>query len=123
MSDDAWYADGVAWGALNGLVNGYSDGTFGPNNNISRQEIAVILYRFAQKLGIDVTTNSAMPEFTDSGDMDSWAAEAMAWACQTGIITGRDNQLAPKDGASRIEAAAMRVRFLKMVENNQNPTA
>lgn len=122
VESGSWYAAGVQWAAANGLVTGYDDNSFRPNGNISRQELAVILWRYAQQLGISVATDgTTMPDFADRGEMAPWAAEAMAWAYRMGIISGRDeNHLAPNGGATRIETAAMLVRFLKLAEKNQS---
>lgn len=119
-----WYTNGVAWAASNGLVIGRSEEIFDPNGNITRQELAVILWRFAQAMGLSVSTNGmTMPDFADRDKIADWAGEAMAWAYHSGIINGRDSShLAPNDGASRIETAAMVVRFLKLVENSQSPS-
>lgn len=121
VASGSWYANGVAWASSSGLVNGYGDGTFNPNGNISRQELAVILWRYAQTLGVSVAANgAAISGFNDIGEVASWAAEAMSWACQMGIITGRDStHLAPNGGASRAETAAMLVRFLNLVAGSQ----
>lgn len=123
VAASSWYANGIAWASGLGVVNGYKDGTFGPKDSITRQELAVILWRFAQALGISVATDgTTMPDFADRSEIASWAGEAMSWAYRTGILTGRDgNRLAPRDGATRIEAAAMLTRFLKLVENSQSP--
>ena len=121
VASGSWYANGVAWASSNGLVTGYGDGTFNPNGNISRQELAVILWRYAKALGISAAADgAAISGFADAGEVASWAAEAMSWAYRTGIITGRDStHLAPNDGASRAETAAMLVRFLELVASSQ----
>lgn len=123
VASSDWFSDGVSWAAANGVVMGYDDGMFYPNKDISRQELAVILWRYAQMVGLDVSSNGTiLPDFADRDQIAPWAAEAMAWAYRTGIITGRSNgKLDPTSGATRIEAAAMLVRFLRLLEANANP--
>ena len=121
VASGKWYTDAVTWAVLNDLVNGYADGTFQPNADITRQELAVILWRLAKQMGMDVTSDSAvLLNFTDRDEIASWAAEAVAWAYQCGILGGySDGGMAPTAGASRIEAAAMIARFLELVEKNR----
>ena len=125
VKSDSWYAGGVAWAENHGLMTGYGDNTVRPNNGITRQELAVILWRLAQQMGIDADGGgAALSAFCDRDKVSAWAVEAMSWACRTGIITGySDGSLAPADGASRVETAAMVVRFLKLVESNAGPNA
>lgn len=117
-----WYSDAVSWAASNAIVGGIGNGNFDPNGNVSRQELAVILWRYAQMLGLNVAADgTTMPDFADRGQIASWAGEAMAWAYRTGILTGDGSGLRPTDGASRVEAAAMLTRFMKLVENSRDP--
>lgn len=116
VADGQWYTDVVSWATENGIVNGYSDGSFRPNAPITRQQLALILWRYAQYKGIDVSSDgTVMPEFKDISMIEPWAREAMSWACTNGIISGKDNnRLDPAGNATRAEVAAMVVRFLKM---------
>lgn len=110
-----WYADAVAWAAANGIVNGNSDGSFNPNGAITREQVAVILYRFAQSLGIDVSARGDLSAFADSAGVSNYAAEAMAWATACGLINGSNGRLDPAGSATRAQAAAILHRFCENV--------
>ena len=112
----AWYTDGVAWAAKVGVVNGYDDGTFGPDNAITRQELAIMLYRYAKLIGMDVSTKAELTRFNDSESVASWAKEAMTWCAEAGIVKGvGGNTLNPEGVASRAECAVMLSRFIDLV--------
>ncbi len=113
-----YYADAVAWASENKIVEGKGGNSFAPDSDITRQEIATILYRYAVKSGYVTGSVGTLPDtYTDKGKVASWAQEAMAWAFQTKIITGRGaGQLAPAATASRAEAATMLVRFMDLIE-------
>lgn len=104
-----WYIDAVTWAAANGIVAGYGNGLYGPEDPITREQLAVMLWRYAgsPSSGADMST------FTDAGAVSGWAADAMAWAVENGIIKGKGNGvLDPKGKATRAEAASMLMRFL-----------
>lgn len=102
----AWYGAAVQWAAENGIVNGYGDGRFGPDDPVTREQFAVILYRYAGFRGHDTAGRSDLSGYADAQDISSWAEEAMKWANAEGMITGREAaMLAPKGGATRAEAA------------------
>lgn len=106
----AWYADAVAWASGKGVVKGYNENTFAPNDNVTREQLAVMLYRYAEP-----TQKSAkdLSGFADAGSVSSWAAEAMTWAVEKGIVTGKGGgTLDPQGLASRAEVCAMLVRFM-----------
>lgn len=111
-----YYADAVAWAAQNDLVNGFSDGSFSPDGEITRQQLAVILYRFAGYLGLDVSVgaDTNLLSFTDATDISEYAMEAMQWACGAGLINGfTDGSLRPNEGADRGQTATILMRMLK----------
>lgn len=109
-----WYAVPVLWAKANKIVNGYSDGTFGPNNNIVRQEIAIMLHNYATAKGYDISASEELENFGDADQVDSWAAPAMKWAVASGIINGtKEGNLAPLATASRAECAAMIMNFME----------
>ena len=87
-----WYTDAVAWGSANGLVNGYGDGRFGPEDPITREQLAAFLYRYAMSQGEDVTVSGDLTAFTDGAEASGWAAEALAWAVGLGILNGSDGK-------------------------------
>lgn len=111
-----WYTDGVIWAAANGIVSGVGENEFAPNDSITREQMAVILYNYASYLGMDVTVEGAMgmAGYADVGEISDWAYSAMTWAVLNGIITGDGDQLNPTDGATRAELAVVLNRFADM---------
>ena len=109
-----WYSDGVAWASANNIVGGYGNGLFGPNDSITREQFATILYRYAQYAGIAVVSApNALTGFTDGASTSAWAAEGLGWAVNQSLITGKTgNLLDPTGQASRAEAAVILQRFL-----------
>ena len=108
----SWYEDSVAWAAANGIVTGYSATEFGPSNNITREQMAAIMYRYATYRNYDVSKKGDLTQFSDISTLSSYAAESMSWAVGTGIVSGKGSgKLAPRAGATRAEAAAMLKRF------------
>lgn len=109
-----WYAQPCAWGATKGIVSGIGNGTFEPLSAVTREQMAVLLYRYAAYYGLTGAADdeSALAAFTDAGDISSWAKEAMAWAVGNGLITGRSaSTLCPKNSAARCEVATVISRF------------
>lgn len=110
VSSDAWYADGVAWAAQNGIVNGDGSGEFNPDADISREQFAVMLWKYAgspEASGEDL-------DFTDAGEANDYAAEALRWAVSNGIMSGYgDGKLDPQGTATRAQAAQMLKNFLE----------
>ncbi|MCD8100415.1 MAG: S-layer homology domain-containing protein, partial [Oscillospiraceae bacterium] len=113
VADDAWYAAAVEWAYQNGIVLGVTDDTFAPETTISREQMVVMLYRYAEYLGEDVsnTDETAMNAFADSGSVSDWAVTAMAWAVNADIINGTENGIEPSRNATRAEAAQMFKNF------------
>ena len=96
-------------------MTGYGDGRFGPNDPITREQMATILYRYAQTKGQGFQgLLSFRLDFPDAGDVSDWATEAMSWMVMNGVINGKDGKLAPGGSASRAEAAAMLMRFASL---------
>ena len=112
VAADTWYTDAVAWAAEQGIIKGYNDTTFGPENNVTREQLVVMLYRYANAT---VKEGRDLSAFHDAADVSEWAVEAMTWAVDKGIILGRGNgQLDPTGLASRAEVCTVLVRFLEM---------
>ena len=113
----SWYGDAVYWARLNGITNGTSNTTFGPNGAITREQMAAILYRYASFMGYDVTVdNAALNTYADASQISSYAVTAMQWANETGLITGRsETTLAPQGTATRAEVATILMRFCEDV--------
>jgi len=111
-----WYSAAVAWAAQNGIVDGYGNGTFGPNESITREQMAAILYRYASYKGYSVTASSSISDYSDAPQVSSYAQTAMSWANATGLITGTTaTTLAPKGSATRAQAAMILMRFCEVV--------
>lgn len=114
ITDGAWYSGAVTWAAENGIVGGYGNGLFGPENNITREQLAVIFYRYAQAKGYDVSVgeDTNILSYADALDVSEWAIPAMQWACGSGVINGvTDSTLVPQGNATRAQAATMLMRF------------
>ena len=112
-----YYALPVAWAAANGIVTGYSDGTFAPNRPITREQFAAILYRYAQHKGFDVSDRADLTaSFTDAGQVSGYARDAMSWANHEGLINGvTTTTLQPGGSAKRAQAAAILMRFCENI--------
>ena len=112
VKEDAYYAGPVAWAAWNGIVAGYSPTTFGPNDPITREQFAAILWRYAQYRELDVSGGAALTAFSDGSKVSAYAREAMVWANGAGLITGKGGGiLDPRGKATRAQAAAIFQRF------------
>lgn len=110
-----WYTDAVLWGNSKGIINGYSDGRFGAADQATREQIIVMLYRYAQSKGYDVEVSADLSKFKDASDVQEFSKEAMQWAVGTGIIGGKydGTVLDPQTTASRAESAVIFTRFMK----------
>ena len=114
VADGAWYADAVTWAAENGIVGGYGGGLFGPEDNITREQLAAILYRYAQTKGYDVSVgeDTNILGYTDALKISEYAIPAMKWACGAGVIMGvTKSALLPQGSATRAQVATMLMRF------------
>lgn len=121
-----WYADGITWAAGAGLVDGYSANTYGPGDPVTREQLAVMLWRYAKYKGWDVSMgeDTNILSYADAADISEWAVPAFQWACGAGIIDGTtDNRLAPKAGATRAELAQMLMRLLEKYKEPAAPVA
>ena len=109
---DQYYADAVAWAAANGIVSGYNDRTFGPDDPITREQMAAILYRYANWKGYDVSARADLSVFTDVGAVSSYAVEALQWANAAELVSGTSmTTLTPGAHANRAQVAAILTRF------------
>ena len=109
-----WYSDAVNWAASKGIVKGVGGNRFAPDDNVSREQIATILYQYVLSTGETAKADaSVLAVYGDNASVSSWAADGMAWAVKEGIITGKPGSLlAPTDSATRAEVATMLMRFL-----------
>ena len=111
-----WYTDAVAWAAQNGIVNGVSDTQFAPGDDITREQLAVILYRYATYQGYDVSQRADLSGFVDAGTISTYAQEALSWANAQGLVLGfEDDSLRPQGTATRAQIAAVLMRFCQTV--------
>ena len=111
-----WYTDAVAWAAENGIVNGVSDTEFAPGDDITREQLAAILYRYAACQGYDVSQRADLSGFGDASSISGYAQEALSWAHAQGLVLGfEDGSLRPQGTASRAQIAAVLMRFLAAV--------
>ena len=121
VPDNAWYTDAVTWAAQNGIVEGYDDGTFKPNNSLQRDHMAAIFYRYSAVSGRDVTARGNLSDFYDADSVQPWALEAMSWAVGSSLIKGVTyyheslneyrNSLVPNNITSRAEVATVLSRY------------
>ena len=107
----AWYADAVNWAATNGIVGGYGNGNFGPEDSITREQMAVLLYNYAKFKGEDMTATADLSTFSDGDQVSDWAQYAMKWAVAEGLISGSNNALNPLGTASRAEVAQILMNY------------
>ena len=118
VSSKDWYASAVTWASDNGIVAGNPDGSFGVNGKATREQLALMFYKYAMYMNYDVSVSpsTTLDGFTDAAKVDSWAVTAIKWAVERGIISGKGNEkdgyrIDPTKGATRIECAAMMNKF------------
>ncbi len=120
VAADAWYAEEVAWAVQAGVTRGYEGyGLFGPEDPVTREQLATFLYRLGEHMGYDVTARGDMSAFADGAQVSSFAQDAFSWAVGTGIIRGYEDTelLEPGSSASRAEVATMLQRFCEYYAN------
>lgn len=112
-----WYTEAVRWAQSTGVVAGYSAEAFGPTDPITREQMATILYRYAEYHGINVANTNALNGYSDKAQVSSWALDAMKWANGAGLVQGRTvTTLVPGASITRAEAAAMIQRYCEKVK-------
>jgi len=116
VDESAWYADAAAWAYKIGIVSGYGDGCFGPDDEITREQMALILMNYARYKGYSTKKANDLDKFSDAGEINAWALDALRWANAEGMMSGRgEDTIAPLGTATRAEAATILMKFL---ENN-----
>lgn len=111
VAANTWYTDAIIWASTNGIVTGVDDGLFNPNGAITREQLATILYRYAEYVGEDVSARASLSRFTDTGSISAYARDAVSWAVAEGILDGRTaTELAPTGECTRAEVATMIAR-------------
>ena len=114
---EKWYADAITWTAENGIFAGYGKDKFGPDDPITREQLAAIFYRYADYKGYDLTVKGNLDKFKDADKITDYAKTAMQWAVGSGLVKGKSgNLLDPQGTATRAEIAAMLHRFIEKYE-------
>lgn len=114
----SYYEKAVAWAAEHGIVTGYGDGLFGPNDRITREQLASILYRYAQykKLDVSVGEDTNILSYNDATSISDYAFPAMQWACGAGLLKGANGDLLPKNTATRAQMATILYRLASLLK-------
>ncbi len=116
VAANQWYTDAVIWATGHKIVNGYGNGKFGPTDSITREQMAAILYRYAQYKNYSVKASNSLMHYNDYAQITPYALQALKWANAEGLINGRTGTtLAPQGTATRAEVAAILHRFVKNV--------
>ena len=112
VAEGGWYTEAVRWAKQEGITDGYEDGSFGAKESVTRQQIALFLYRYAAYKKMDVTGNADLSGYADDETVASWAKRAVEWANEKKYVTGStDNCLLPGEYATRAQVAAILMRF------------
>lgn len=113
VSEGTWYTKAILWASENGIVSGYTNGSFGINDSITREQLAVMMYRYAKYKGYAVDKTATIGRFNDVGKVSSYAKEALSWAVGSGLLFGKEEGtlLDPKGTANRCEGSAVIMRF------------
>ena len=119
VKDGQWYTEAVAWAAENGIVGGVGDGKFDPDGKITREQLAAILYRYCNSVGIDVSAKAELSSFPDGGKVSDYAQDPLAWAVAVGLVTGTkegsNTYLDPQGSATRAQVATILMRFIENI--------
>jgi len=122
VSKDSWYAESVKWAVESGIVNGVSHEEFAPDNDITREQLATIIYRYAKSNGYDMHENSKSDVYSykDSDEISDYASDAVSYVMKAGIMNGRGEKMfAPKAKITRAEVAAVIMRFSEVKNDSE----
>ena len=115
VPNGTWYTDAVTWASQNGIVTGTGNG-FQPEGNVTREQLATMLYRYAKTLGMNTAASGSLSGFADGARTSDWAKDAMSWAIGNGLITGKGSStLDPAGSATRAEVAAILQRMVALM--------
>lgn len=115
-----WYSEAVSWASSKDIVNGYGNGRFGPEDTITREQMAAILYRYAKYKSYDVSASTSLSKYTDASQISAYAVESMTWANAAELITGTSSTtLSPKGSATRAQVAVVLMRFCNNIANSE----
>jgi hypothetical protein len=112
VSSSAWYASSVNWATAAGVMSGYGNSTFGPNDRMTREQLVCVLYNYAKKLGHAGSASASLSSYSDRRSVSSWAQTAVKWAVGAGILSGDNGKLLPTHSVTRAETAVMLNRFI-----------
>ena len=116
VPEGQWYSDAVAWATENNIVKGVSENKFAPDEDITREQMVLIIYRYAKMQGFDAGGASNLENFTDAKDVSDWALDAIRWANKTELVNGTsETTLSPKATATRAQVAAILMRFCENI--------
>ena len=115
MPAGQYYSEAVAWAAANGIVSGYGNGSFGPEDVITREQIAAILYRYAQYKKYNTAASSSLNGFSDHAGVSGYAVTPLQWAVAEKLVNGTAGKLMPTGNATRAQVAAILHRFVENV--------
>lgn len=116
VTSDTWYTDAVVWAAKNGVSTGVSQTSFAPEADITREQLAAMLFRYAQTLGYEAPTEDTALPYADAASVSPWAQTAVRWMTQSGLLTGRaDGRMDPQGAATRAEVATVLTRFVTLL--------
>ncbi len=121
IPEGEWFAPYVTWAALSGIVTGYDDGSFGPNAEITREQMALILQRYCEAYGCRLPEEEDVPPFTDEGSISPWALEAVLQSRRCGLVSGRDDgSFDPGGTATRAEMCAVIARLMEKMQETES---
>ena len=117
VTSGSYYEDAITWAATNGIVAGYGNSKFGPDDNITREQMAAIMFRYSKFKGYDVSVgeDTNILSYNDAESVGTWAMSAMQWACGSGLINGSEDNLMPQGEATRAQVAAILHRFCENI--------
>ena len=120
VPEDSWYAPAVTWARVTRVVDGIGNGLFAPDSYVTREQVATILCRYAQRKGVDVFVEYDFESFADASSVSAYAVESMSWAIASGLIGGvGNNTLEPQGSATRAQVATILMRYcLNIIETN-----
>lgn len=123
VDQSQWYAAAVNWAATKGVVNGYGNGKFGPNDPITREQMASIIMNYSNYKGYDTSARASLTKFTDHHSVSEYAEDVMKWAVGSGLLSGRGNNLlAPQGQTTRAEAATILMRYCEDIVGDPGST-
>ena len=113
----SWYVEPVMWASEKGVITGYADGSFGPADSCTREQMITMMYRYAKASGYDVSAGADLSVFPDGADVSEFAQEAMSWAVAEGLISGDNGNINPQGIASRAQTVTIIKRYVDNVVN------